>query len=306
MRSRRYFLPLVVAALVAGACDNGDSISGDGRGRLTIGLTDAPAADIKEAWIQIDEFILFNDSTSGSITLDPTQTGWINLLALSGGKVLDIVNKALVPNGSYSQLRLVLGDAYIVLKDGRVFATPGADLPSGVTAVGEAKCPSCAQSGYKVNFTNGPLIVNSNTFVLIDFDVAQSFAHEAGKSGKVIIHPVLKATTQNVAFSLIKGLVSLAQNITIPACGGQNNTRAIFKPTAATVTDTVTAAVDTAGNYRITNLAPATYTMSAIKDYTFANGDSLTIASTPTPGSVTLAAGDSATVNYQITAATCH
>jgi hypothetical protein len=148
MRRTRYLLPLVVAALTAGACDNG-SISGDGRGRLTIGLTDAPAADIKEAWIQIDEFILFNDSTSGRITLDPTQTGWINLLLLDGGKVLDVVDHALVPNGAYSNLRLVLGDVYIVLKDGRVFATPGADLPSGVTAVGEAKCPSCAQSGYR-------------------------------------------------------------------------------------------------------------------------------------------------------------
>ena len=306
MRSSRLILPLMVAALAAGACDQGGSITGDGQGRLTIRLTDAPG-DVKEAWIKIQQFILFStDSMNNRITLTPTQTGYINLLALSGGQVLDIVDKALVPNGTYPNLRLVLGDAYVILNDGRVFATPGAVLPNGVTAAGELKCPSCAQSGFKVNFTNAGLIVNSSSFVTIDFDVSQSFAHEAGKSGKMIIHPVLHATAQNIAFAKITGNVALATGVTLPACGGQTTTRAIFKPTAATVTDTITAVTDTAGNYRILNLAPATYALNAVKDYTFANGDSLTIASTPASASVTLAAGDSAKVNYQITAASCH
>jgi hypothetical protein len=114
---------------------------------------------------------------------------------------------------------------------------------------------------------------------------------------------VLKATTQNVAFAQIKGNVALRRTSRSQRAADRATRRDLRRPRRRR--QTATAAVD-AGNYRILNLAPATYTMSAIKDYTFANGDSLTIASTPTTGSVILAAGDSATVNYQITAATCH
>ncbi len=311
MGSTRFIWPLMVAGVVAGGCDNGgsNSITGEqnsnGQGRLTIRLTDAPG-DVKDAFIQIKQFILFSTDSSSRITLTPIQLGFINLLGLTGGKVLDVVDKALVPNGTYNELRLVLGESYVRLQDGRVFATPGATLPSGVTAAGELKCPSCSQSGFKVKFSSGGLIVNSTSFVTIDFDVAQSFAHEAGKSGKIIVHPVLRATAQNTAFSRITGTVALAQSITIPACGGQANTIRIFKPAAALATDTITAVTDSLGAFRFLGLAAGTYALGSVKDYTFANGDSLTIASTPTPASVTLAAGDSAKVSYQITAATRH
>lgn len=311
---RTRILPAVMAALAFAACENADSFSGpDGemgrnQARLTIKLTDAPG-DLAEAFIKIDRFILIRDAQAGGeerIELSPLTTDFIELLELSGGKLLNVVDQAVVPPGEYLEVRIVLDDAYVRLKDGRVFATPGAALPSGVTADGELKCPSCAQSGFKVRFTDGGLVVNTSSTVVIDFDAARSFGHEAGKSGKWIMHPVLKATASNIAFGHIAGNVTLAQNITIPACGGQNNTFAVFKPLAVVAADTTAGVTDAQGAFNMSNLLPATYTLGHVAEVTFTNGDSLTIAATPTPASVDVTAGNTAAASYQITAATCH
>jgi hypothetical protein len=70
--------------------------------------------------------------------------------------------------------------------------------------------------------------------------------------------------------------------------------------------DSISAVTDTLGAYRIGGLMPGTYAMDFVKDFTFTNGDSLTIAATAAPASVTVPEGDSVTSNYQITAASCH
>jgi hypothetical protein len=58
-------------------------------------------------------------------------------------------------------------------------------------ATGELKCPSCSQSGIKV-VLDVELEEGSDDIVL-DFDVGQSFGHEAGRSGKWIMKPVIRA-----------------------------------------------------------------------------------------------------------------
>jgi hypothetical protein len=297
---------LVVLAL--GACD--DNGSGLGEGRLSIKLTDAPAADLKEAFIQVDKFILIgtpNDtSASGRIEIEPDVDDFINLLTLTGGKVLEIVNDADVPEGTYSELRLVLGDAYVKLKDGRVFATSGADLPDGVTSSGELKCPSCAQSGFKVKFSGSGFSVADNSTVVLDFDAAQSFGHEAGNSGKFLMHPVLRATAETIQLGRIRGNVSLAASVTIPTCGTVANNLSVFKPVAIMGADTLTGVTDSTGYFKVTGAVPGTYTLTSVKDYTYANGDSLTITAAPSAATVVVPAGDSVTANYSITATSCH
>jgi hypothetical protein len=294
-----------------GACENGgtDPVIGTDEGRLTIQLTDAPG-DLEEAFIKIDRFILIRSDQSGSgsdrIELTPVSTAFIELLALTGGKVLNVVNQAVVPIGTYSEVRVVLDEAYVRLKDGRVFATTDATLPAGISVGGQLKCPSCSQSGFKVKFGDGGLVVDNNSTIVIDFNAAKSFGHEAGKSGKWIMHPVLRATATNIPFGRITGNVALATNVTIPTCGGQANTFAVFKPTAATATDTIVGVTDAAGLYQITSVPPATYTLGHVTDVTFTNGDSLTITAAATPPSVTVQPGDSAKSNYVISAATCH
>ncbi|MGH7460729.1 MAG: DUF4382 domain-containing protein [Longimicrobiales bacterium] len=311
MRRTTFMMSAITALLAIGACDNADSdLNGLDRGRLTIQLTDAPG-DLAEAFVKIDRFILIRgdeDSSdeSGRIELTPLQAGFIELLVLAGGKVLNVVDEADVPEGTYSQLRVVVDEAFVRLKDGRVFATPGATLPAGVTADGELKCPSCSQSGFKVKFSGGGLVVDDNSIVVIDFDAANSFGHEAGKSGMWIMHPVLRATANTIELGKITGNVTLATGVTLPACGGQPNLLSVFRPTAATGTDIITGVTDELGVYVFSNVVPANYTLGFLKDVTYTNGDSLTIAAAATPPSVTVAPGATANANYQITAATCH
>lgn len=308
MRKFGFFAVALTAAVLAGCSD--EVTGGDGTGRLRINLTDAPG-DLDEAFVSFQRIVLIRndaDSLSGSgrIEITPDVTSYIDLLELAGGDVMQLADTSGIPEGTYSQLRLVIDEAYVRLKDGRVFATAGATLPAGVTSSGTLKCPSCSQSGFKVKFSNGGLVINETSMVTIDFDAGQSFGHEAGKSGQWIMRPVLRATSTNIDFGRITGNVALATGITVPACGGQNNTVAAFKPLAVLGTDTLSGFTDSLGVYNIAGALPGTYTMGFAKDVTFTNGDSLTFAAAATPATVTLAEGDSIKSNYQITAATCH
>jgi hypothetical protein len=75
----------------------------------------------------------------------------------------------------------------------RAFASPGY-LPAEVHVDGRLKMPSFAQSGLKVKLPGDALVVQAESrILLVDFDVAQSFGHEAGNSGSWVMHPVVKA-----------------------------------------------------------------------------------------------------------------
>jgi hypothetical protein len=146
----------------------------------------------------------------------------------------------------------------------------------------------------------------NNAIITIDFDAAQTFGHEAGKSGQWIMHPVLFATTQTIRLGRITGNVTLAQGVTLPACGGGATKLSVFKPLAIATPDTLSGVTDTLGVYNIANVVPKAYTLSFAKDITYTNGDSLTFTAAATPASVTVAQGDSAKSNYQISAVSCH
>lgn len=312
MRCRRFgFLAVLLTAVALTACED-ELTGGDGTGRLRVSLTDAPG-DLAEAFVKIDQIVLVrsnadstNANSSGRIEIKPDVLGFIDLLGLTGGRVLQIADTAGIPEGTYSQIRLVIDEAYVKLKDGRVFATSGATLPAGVTANGTLRCPSCASSGFKVKFNQGGLVINETSAVVIDFDAGQSFGHQAGNSGQWIMHPVLRATATNIDFGRITGNVALATGVTIPACGATTNTVAVFKPLAVIGTDTLSGTTNTQGVYNVAGALPGTYTLSYAKDITFTNGDSLTFAAAATPATVTLAEGDSVKSNFQITAVTCH
>lgn len=304
-------MPVLVAAFALGACDD-ESVNGTGDARLTVMLTDAPG-DLEDAFVKISKVVLIRnaaDSTSqnatGRIEITPDVTGYIDLLNLTGGRVMELIDSEAVEAGSYSQVRVVVDEAYIRLKDGRVFATAGADLPAGVTAAGTLKCPSCSQSGYKVNFGGAGLNIQDNSTIVLDFDAHQSFGHEAGKSGQWIMRPVLRATATTIRLGTIKGNVTLGTAVTLPTCGGAATTLAQFIPLAVLGTDTLAGTTDAAGAFRISAVLPGTYTLGFARELTFTNGDSLTIAATPSVATIAVAQGDSVTANYSVTAATCH
>lgn len=301
----RLALPLLAAFAMA-ACDGGTG--GNGSARVSIRLTDAPG-DLKEAWVKIDRIYLkggpADSAQGGSVDLLTTATGWVDLLTLSGGRTSELVNGATVPAGTYSELRLVVCEAYVVEKDGDVYATNDAELPAGVTADGQLHIPSGCSSGFKIKFkTDEPVTLESeSTIMTVDFDVSQSFGHQAGNSGRWIMHPVLHATTVGFAGG-IAGTVAVAQGVTLPTCGGSAVAVTSFVPQATAGTTIYTSAVGTDGRYRIT-VAPGTYTMGYATALGFANGDSLTVTAAPSVPSATVASGGTATVDYSITAATC-
>ncbi|HEX6373651.1 MAG TPA: DUF4382 domain-containing protein [Longimicrobium sp.] len=301
----RLALPLL-AALAMAACDGGTGGSGDAR--VSIRLTDAPG-DLKEAWVRIDRIYLkggpADSAQAGSAELLTTRTDWVDLLTLSGGRTAELVSGAVVPAGRYSELRMVVCEAYVVEDDGDVYATRDAVLPGGVTADGTLQIPSGCSSGFKIKFQGDePVELGSeSTIMTVDFDVSQSFGHQAGNSGRWIMHPVLHATAVGFAGG-IGGAVSVAQGLTLPTCGGAPVAVTAFVPQATAGTTTYTSAVGTDGRYRIT-VAPGTYTMTYAPALSFANGDSLMVTAAPSAPSATVASGATATVDYSITAATC-
>lgn len=301
--SKRLAFPLL--ALAVAACDGGTGADGDAR--VSIRLVDAPG-DLAEAWVKIDRIYLQGDADSingGRVDLLSAGTDWVDLLTLSGGRTAELVNGAAVPAGRYSQLRLVVCEAYIVTNEGEVYASNDATLPSGVTADGTLHMPSACSSGFKVKFPadSSVNLASESTILTVDFDVSQSFGHQAGNSGRWVMHPVLQATSVGFAGG-IAGTVSVAQGVTLPTCGGAPVAVTAFVPQATAGSTVYTSAVGTDGRYRIT-VPAGSYAMGYAGALSYANGDSLMVTATPAPASVSVASGATATADYSITAASC-
>src|SRR6185503_15979159 len=142
--------------------------------------TDAPG-DVDSVWVEISEIYL---QGSGRTTLlseeDAEGLGLIELTRLAG-TTLELASDVTIDAGHYGQLRFVVEGAVLETEGGAVY-TFNAAHPHGVAATGPLTCPSCTTSGLKVllpgevgNFEGG-----SSNIVLLDFDVSQSFGHEAG------------------------------------------------------------------------------------------------------------------------------
>ncbi|HEU4830492.1 MAG TPA: DUF4382 domain-containing protein [Gemmatimonadales bacterium] len=185
---RKLLSTLFVSTLALGACDGGVSETTS----LTIKLKDAPG-DFHAAVVTISEV---NLAGSGGVVLreDPVT---VDLLTLAN-TTMDLVADAVVPSGSYSQLRFVITGGYIEVEneDGTtsIFASsPDYEgLPEGAVVAGELQMPSFGQSGLKVNLADGSLdLEGDEKILLVDFDVEQSFGHDAGGSGQWVMHPVI-------------------------------------------------------------------------------------------------------------------
>jgi hypothetical protein len=324
-------LPLAALGLVLGLAACEDSTSPRDAARVSVFLTDAPG-DVESVWIRIDGLTLVGDE-HGDIDLPGDFDELIEVSDLVD-RAKQLVSEATIEVDSFRQIRLMLGDAVLVTKQGRVFATAGADLPDGVDDddVGELHCPSCAQTGIKVVF-NGPrprVEEGENVNILIDFDVAQSFGKQAGNSGRWIMRPVVHGTFTTEPgdpieeSNSIDGTVALAVDgqgvatVAIPQCPagtGRSLTDFIPSATAATLTDAddepvVRAGIVAAnGSFSINGVDPDTYDMGFLNvevgDAT--TGDwALTWSATVSPLNVTVVDGvTTQAVNYTVTGASC-
>ena len=318
-RAKMRSLPLMAAvglSVALAGCDEG--MGPLGGARVNVYLTDA-AGDVDKVWVQIDGVALVGDE-NGEVPLPGDFDDMIEVSSLVGQTQL-LVNDADVEGDSFHQIRLLIGGAVLLTKDGDVYATDGAELPAGVSeADGELHCPSCSQSGLKIVVTGDDSEVEpgENVSYLLDFDIAQSFGQQAGSSGRWVMRPVVHATrvavpSQPLAGSSISGTVALGSGVTIPACpAGTPRSLADFVPTAtaATLKDVNNAAVvrsgtTTAGGaFSINNVAPDTYALGAM-DVTV-SGWKLTFNASAVPASTPVVQGQNVTgVAYTITGASC-
>ena len=265
---RRAITSLMIPAAVVALASCGSDTTSSGAARLSILLKDAPG-DVQQAVVTISQIYL--QGSGGRIVLrsDPVT---VDLLRLAD-TTATLVSDAEVPAGSYSQLRFVITGAYLAVENSQggtdVFASsPDYEgLPSGTTPTGVLRMPSLAQSGLKVNLPGGSVAVNGGEKVLVvDFDVSQSFGHEAGASGQWVMHPVVKATDFALTGSLAVTLTA-GQGITFPQV---NNTTLTLGDFTAVITasDGTTSSKaltdDGSGNFGASfrYLAPGDYTVT--------------------------------------------
>ena len=306
MPKNRFLLPLLATALALGACgDQGTTgLNGDAS-RVSLLLTDAPG-EMKAAVVTITDIYLQGAEGDSTRRVYLRQGGEVttNLLSLSND-VLQLVDDKPIPAGSYSQLRFVVTGGYIeVEKAGggtTLYATSPdyAGLPAGAHVDGELKCPSCAQSGFKVLLDRGEQIdLTGDRTLLVDFDVSQSFGKPAGNSGKWILRPVLKATELHDAASVT---VTLAADwgVVLPVVSGSQLTLGAFSATLASDTASEAKTVpltdeDHNGTYeaRFRYLAPGTYHIgfTGPAGITFTTDQVLPFAVTVSDGASTTAA----------------
>jgi len=180
---------LSLIALTTASC-NDVNFNGPNRkeqSHMNVHLTDAPA-NYQEVNIDVQGLrIHYTPVSSDTATVDTTEGKWIdlpvdpmkvNLLDLTNG-VDTLLSSADLNPGRYSELRLILGDNNSVKVN---------DMTH------DLKVPSGQHSGYKIKF-NTVLQDGENIDVTIDFNASKS-VHQAGKSGKYILRPVLKASEQ--------------------------------------------------------------------------------------------------------------
>ena len=173
------------------SCDN-DSSNESGTSNISIKLVDEPG-DYDNVYVEvIDVMVKVNDDTddSGWESLNPINTGVYDLLDLTGGVNVLLVDDFQIPSGMLNQIRLVLGENNTVVID-------GVSHPLNT--------PSAQQSGLKVK-VNQVLEAGFTYDFILDFDVDQSIV-VAGNSGNINLKPVIYASAE-VSSGIIEGSVN--------------------------------------------------------------------------------------------------
>ncbi|HET7274835.1 MAG TPA: DUF4382 domain-containing protein [Longimicrobiaceae bacterium] len=227
--SKRLVVPALAGALVLGACDENAVEPGDDTSNVSVLLTDAPG-DFEAAVVTITDiyFQPGQEEDAQRVYLLQDASVTTNLLTLAND-ALELVDDKSIPAGTYQQLRFVISGGYLAVENDEggidIYAS-SADyegLPAGAEVTGTLQMPSFGQSGLKVKLPgasgdgdDGAAIVPEGDYtLLVDFDVSESFGHQAGNSGKWVMHPSLTATNLQVSGNLTTTL-ALADTVTLP------------------------------------------------------------------------------------------
>jgi uncharacterized protein DUF4382/carboxypeptidase family protein len=232
----RYLTPLLTL-LYAAAC-SGPSDTGT----VTVRLSDAPSDDLQSATIYVSEVTVQGSGVSADEQVISSTKASYDLLTLQSG-VTATLGSAEVPTGTYSQIRLLVDSARVVLKAGHTFADG--------TNTAKLTVPSGSQTGIKVNISPPVTVTSGETILVIDFDVSQSFVFQGPHDhpNSISFKPVLHATATDVAASISGTVTPLAVNAAVYAIQGTDTAATAF-PSATT------------GAYTLRFLAPGTYTVA--------------------------------------------
>ena len=287
----RFWLPALCLALPLAACHDSATQENGGQPRVTVRLTDA-AGDVKAAVVTISEVNL--QGSNGKVVLSSTPVT-TNLVTLANSTAT-IVDAAVVPAGTYTELRFVITGGYVEVDNGdgtsSIYASSPtySGLPPGAVVTGNLQMPSLGQSGLKVEFPSTELAITSDQDLLVDFNVSQSFGHVAGNSGNWVMHPVIKGAQFTTGATVVASL-KLNTGVTLPVPPGGAVTLANFK---ATLNGETVAFADPDGDGTFTAtfrfLLPGTYALSVQVPTGLAITTNLSL-----PVDVTVAAGETAT-----------
>lgn len=189
MKLYKLLLSILILLTLSG-CDTSDAQLASNQGRLSVLLTDAPA-DYRAVFVTINDVLIHatasseNNSSNGWIKVAQVNET-IDLLSLQNG-LTKALGESNVSIGTYNQVRMTIGSKesnashpypnYVVLNNGNI---------------GRLKVPSnTIKSNHSFKITH-----EGNVTMIIDFDADKS-VHQAGRSGKWILKPVLNIITRS-------------------------------------------------------------------------------------------------------------
>lgn len=227
-----------IVSLAFFSCGNDDSSSpAQGNSQISVKLMDAPG-DFDHVYIDVvDVMVKGNDASDdedGWVSLNAVNTGVYDLLELTGGVNVLLVDDFEVLSGDLNQIRLVLGNDNSVVIDGQTFPL---------------NTPSAQQSGLKIQ-VNATLLPNIAYTFLLDFDVDESIVI-AGNSGNINLKPVIRASVEASSGTISGSILPLGVQTQITATNG---------------IETISAYADVEGNFILVGLNPGIYTVTVDPD----------------------------------------
>ncbi|MGJ8591649.1 MAG: DUF4382 domain-containing protein [Aquaticitalea sp.] len=236
-----YFKKVTLLTLISLAflsCGDDDSSSlTQGNSSISIKLMDAPG-DYEHVYIDVvDVMVKVNDAGTDDDSwqsLNAINTGVYDLLELTGGVNVLLIDDFEILSGTLNQIRLVLGDDNTIVIDGEMFPL---------------NTPSAQQSGLKIQI-NETLLPNIGYTFLLDFDVDQSIV-VAGNSGNINLKPVIRASVEATTGTISGSVLPLGIQTEINVSNG---------------IETISAYADVDGNFFLVGLNPGVYTVTVIPD----------------------------------------
>lgn len=236
---------LSIILILSFSCNDSDSSNTDGTATLSVKLVDDPG-DYENVFVEVIDVMVKYESSETEGEDDDDESGWesvgiinpgvYDLLELTGGVSLQLVDNEEIPIGTIKQIRLILGDDNSVVLEGE-------------TEVRPLNTPSAQQSGLKI-MVNQAINPGFNYDFILDFDVDESIVM-AGNSGNINLKPVLRANLEVNSGNIVGNVMPSDVAVEIVATNG------II--TASTFTNDM-------GDFEIFGLPEGIYTVTVTAD----------------------------------------